>query len=144
MEVSSQIHTLFGFTPGEQPPVHIVQEAGWAHIHSGRYGEDKNLLHLPVIEPRLFGRRASSQVAIPTQLSWLPYNRPTYTQFCDMPYVVVQHSKLATKLGTCSTVASTVLHRWFRYGKHQHCMSRILMRNVNAEPACPVICFNTP
>jgi hypothetical protein len=53
---------------------------------SGRFGEEKNLLALPGIEPRFFGRQTSSLVTIPTALSGLQENANRHQcekDFCD-------------------------------------------------------------
>jgi hypothetical protein len=47
---------------------------GGPQCRSGRCGEEKNLLTLLGIEPRLVSRPAHSQVAIPTELPRLPYH----------------------------------------------------------------------
>jgi len=46
MEVSEQLHKNFG----RRMPVAIEQESGWAP-QTGRFGEKKNFLPLPEIEP---------------------------------------------------------------------------------------------
>ena len=40
---------------------------------SRQFGAEKNLLHLPGIEPRFLSRQAHSLVPIPTMLSCLPH-----------------------------------------------------------------------
>jgi hypothetical protein len=42
MEVSGQLHAPAALPPGEEPPVPIGQEAGWAQRRSGRGGEEIN------------------------------------------------------------------------------------------------------
>jgi hypothetical protein len=43
----------------------------WAPQHSGRYGEEKNTLPMPLIVPRFLGNPARILVALPTELSRL-------------------------------------------------------------------------
>jgi hypothetical protein len=42
------------------------------------YGEVKNILHLPGLEPRFLGRPACSSVAMPGELSGLPWGKVLY------------------------------------------------------------------
>ena len=41
----------------------------------GRSGEEKNLVHLPGIEPRLLGSLVSKLSIIPTELYWIVYEK---------------------------------------------------------------------
>jgi hypothetical protein len=52
----------------------FYRRLGGIQSQSGSYGEEKRLLSLPRIEPRLLGRPYCSIVAIPTELSRLPMN----------------------------------------------------------------------
>jgi hypothetical protein len=68
MEMSAQFHAPAALPPGQEPPVPIEQDAGWAPIRSGRSGVDKTIIPLLGIEPRL---SIPKPVAIPTELSRL-------------------------------------------------------------------------
>jgi hypothetical protein len=60
--MSGQRHGRARFSPGKEPPVPIVQKAGWAPepVWTQRL-EEKSLSPLPEIEPRSPGRPARSQ-----------------------------------------------------------------------------------
>jgi hypothetical protein len=45
MEVSGRLHASAALSPGEQPPIAIEQEAGWAQGRYERFGEMKSLAH---------------------------------------------------------------------------------------------------
>jgi hypothetical protein len=49
----------------------LERRLGEPQTRSGRYGDEKNPLTLPEIEPRLLGRSVRSLVSIPTELYWL-------------------------------------------------------------------------
>jgi hypothetical protein len=56
MEMSGHVHILAALTLGKEPPrTHCI--GGWVgpQSRSGRCGEEKNLLPLPGVEPRLLG-----------------------------------------------------------------------------------------
>jgi hypothetical protein len=58
------------FTPQEKSPRYpLDRRLGGPRSRTGSYGEEKNLLPLLGIEPRLLGRPARSLVVIQTQLS---------------------------------------------------------------------------
>jgi hypothetical protein len=67
MEQSSSVHASVALPLGRQ-----LEEPrlGRPQSRSGRYGEDRNLLPLPGIEPEVFGRPARSIVTILTELVW--------------------------------------------------------------------------
>jgi hypothetical protein len=73
----------------EAVPVPIYRRLNGPQSWSGRYGEEKNLLSLPEIEPRFLGLRAHSRVAIPTELSVLE-SRPTNykAQYILFPFLL--------------------------------------------------------
>jgi hypothetical protein len=66
MEVSSQLHTSATATAQLHP---LYRRLGGPQIWSGHYGEEKNLLFILGIEPRLLSHPAHSLVAIQTEVS---------------------------------------------------------------------------
>jgi hypothetical protein len=77
------------FTPRDP----LYRRLGGPHSPSGRWGEEKNLLSLPGIEPRLLSHPARSPSPIATELSRLScpppplslyiYNTSVYIKFCN-------------------------------------------------------------
>jgi hypothetical protein len=62
---SSTASHLCRFTPGQSTPNTLyVGRLGGPQRRSRRYGEEKNLLHLPGIEPLLLGLPASTLILI--------------------------------------------------------------------------------
>jgi hypothetical protein len=66
-----QLHAPASLLPGKQPPYQLYRRLGGPQSQSERYGEKKDLLSLPRIEPRLVICPALSLVAIPIELSRL-------------------------------------------------------------------------
>jgi hypothetical protein len=62
--VSGQLHVPIA----SHPPLHIVEEAGWAPEPVWQLWREENLFSLPGIEPQFLGHPAHSLVAIPTEL----------------------------------------------------------------------------
>jgi hypothetical protein len=54
-------------------PMALYRWLGGPHRQSECYGEEKNLLPLPRIEPQLFGQPAHNLAAIPTEVCWLHF-----------------------------------------------------------------------
>jgi hypothetical protein len=71
MEASCQFHAPATLPAVEKPPLPVLYEAGWTLVSLWMLWRKENLQPLPGIEPRLRGRTARRQVAIPTELSWL-------------------------------------------------------------------------
>jgi hypothetical protein len=74
MEVSGQLHAPAALRPGKVSGSHCI--GGWMGPRAGLDVTEKkiNLLPLTGIEPRPLGCLACSLVAIPTELSRLPYS----------------------------------------------------------------------
>jgi hypothetical protein len=75
MEVSGQVHGPAALPPGSSTRYPLYKRLGEPQDLYGYYGEEKNLLPLPEIEPRFLGRPARSLVDVPTELSPLPERR---------------------------------------------------------------------
>jgi hypothetical protein len=60
LETSNQLHALAELPQEKEPSVAIRQEMGGPQSRCGYFGEDKNLLPLPEIEPRFVDRPACS------------------------------------------------------------------------------------
>jgi hypothetical protein len=58
--VSDQLHASAALPPGEELPVPVGYESGWAPEPVWAYGEEKNLFRLLGIEPQFLGRPAHS------------------------------------------------------------------------------------
>jgi hypothetical protein len=70
MKVSSKIHAPPVFISREtNPGTHCTRDLVGPQSQSGRYGEEKNMLLLPKIEPRFHGRSACSLVSILYELA---------------------------------------------------------------------------
>jgi hypothetical protein len=71
MEVSGQLHDPAALPQRKQPQHPLFTRLCKPQSRSGRYGEERNILPLLRIEPRLLIRPARSLVDIPTKLSRL-------------------------------------------------------------------------
>jgi hypothetical protein len=72
--VSGQLHGPVALPPrGKSRRYPLDRRLRGPQSRCRRYGEEKHLLLLPGIEPRLLGRPARCLIAISTQLSRLPY-----------------------------------------------------------------------
>jgi hypothetical protein len=65
--MSGQLHAPAALPPGNCPPCQLYRRLGGSQSRSGRYGEERNLLPLPGIEPQFLNRSAHSLIAILTQ-----------------------------------------------------------------------------
>jgi hypothetical protein len=68
MDEGGQLHVSATLLPGKEAPVPIVYEAGWAPEMVRTLWEEKNVLPLPWIEPRLLGSPAYCLVTIPSYI----------------------------------------------------------------------------
>jgi hypothetical protein len=71
MDVSDQLHASAALPPGEEHPVPIGYESGWAPEPVWTYGEKKNLFPLPGIEPQFLGRPARSLIFLAQLFTWI-------------------------------------------------------------------------
>jgi hypothetical protein len=76
------------FIPGEKNTQYpLIRRLGEPQGQYGRYGEKKDSLPLPRIEPRLLGRKARSLVAIPTEPSLFPES--IYMYVCIIRLILI-------------------------------------------------------
>jgi hypothetical protein len=61
---------------------------GWAPEPNWTYGEEKDLLPLPGIEPLLLGRSAYSLAAIPTELDMIVWFIWSSYRFASVAHVI--------------------------------------------------------
>jgi hypothetical protein len=71
MENSVQLHASAGFPQGNSTQYPFYRMLDGTQSRFWRCEEEKNLLSLPEMEPRLLGRPTRNPVAIPTELSRL-------------------------------------------------------------------------
>jgi hypothetical protein len=92
MEVSGKLHNAAPLCLGEQPLLPTEQQVGGSQSQSECFGEQKNLLPLPGIEPSSY-HDFSKYVSTVTQLGLMGSNEYSILVFCFMYHEdLVSHS----------------------------------------------------
>jgi hypothetical protein len=86
MQVSGQLRALAALHLQKRTFMPIFMSAGGPQSQSGRCGEEKNFLLLPINEPRILGCPARSLGPVPTELSRL---NTDYPYICRMYQLIL-------------------------------------------------------